>query len=539
MGWRNRSILKVSGFEGLRASSGQILRAKLESRTWPCTFLMELVRLLASLLWLLFGKMGGHDHCAARECHDGRSSRRGDVVNGVRLSFHVFPRDHDARRLWVSRVNRADLTVKDVTKSTVLCSLHFHEGRRTTDQPHPINFAHANYQLCRPKSEKRSSPSTGPAPKRSCTKERRHVPERLSTLAHRAVAERLSSQEKTIADLSARLGPTARAVEEKKGPRPFMSWRSLSPNINKFRFYTGLPTTLLFIDMMQYLAEPIKSLHLRPGDKRHGPGVAPAAGSEKMGRPRALSPSDELLIVLVWLRHAFNLEVLADMFGLSSSSQVSYILNAWIPFLAHHLGDLLKWPSKEAVRANLPESFREDPECAHVRVILDCYEVWIERPSSLSLNAAMYSDYKGHTTYKVLVGVTPTGYVSFVSAAFPGAISDPEITRQSGLLTKLDDGDTIMADKGFTLAAADLQPRGLKFTLPPFREGNKQMPAQDVAKTRKVANKRIVVENAIGRMKCWALLKNTLCLHTAQSGHVSDIVKLVAILANCGPPLRK
>ena len=101
--------------------------------------------------------------------------------------------------------------------------------------------------------------------------------------------------------------------------------------------------------MMQYLAEPIKSLHLRPGDKRHGHGVAPAAGSEKMGRPRALSLSDELLNVLVWLRHAFNLEVLADMFGLSSSSQVSYILNAWIPFIAHHLSDLLKRPSKEAV----------------------------------------------------------------------------------------------------------------------------------------------------------------------------------------------
>ena len=75
-------------------------------------------------------------------------------MNGVCLSFHIFPRDHDARRLWVSWVNCADLTVKDVTKNTVLCSLHFHEGRRTMDQPHPINFAHANYQLCRPKSEK-------------------------------------------------------------------------------------------------------------------------------------------------------------------------------------------------------------------------------------------------------------------------------------------------------------------------------------------------------------------------------------------------
>ena len=67
----------------------------------------------------------------------------------------------------------------------------------------------------------------------------------------------------------------------------------------------------------------------------------------------------------------------------------------------------------------------------------------------------MYPDYKGH--------------VSFVSAAFPGANSDPEITRQSGLLTKLDDGDTITADKGFTFAAADLPPRGLKFTLSPLR----------------------------------------------------------------------
>ena len=70
------------------------------------------------------------------------------------------------------------------------------------------------------------------------------MPERLSTLAHRAVAERLSSQEKTTADLSARLGPTARAVEEKKGPSPFMSSTSLSPNIDKFKFYTGLLTTL-------------------------------------------------------------------------------------------------------------------------------------------------------------------------------------------------------------------------------------------------------------------------------------------------------
>ena len=127
----------------------------------------------------------------------------------------------------------------------------------------------------------------------------------------------------------------------------------------------------------------------------------------------------------------------------------------------------------------------------------------------------------------------------FVSDAFPGATSDPEITRQSGLLDKLKPEDAIMADKGFTLAAADLQPRGLKLVLPPFREGDRQMAAEDVQRNRKVAAHRIVVENAIGRLRAWAILQHRLRIRAAQSGHVSDIIKLVAILANFNPPLRK
>ena len=64
------------------------------------------------------------------------------------------------------------------------------------------------------------------------------------------------------------------------------------------------------------------------------------------------------------------------------------------------------------------------------------------------------------------------------------------------------------------------------------------MPANLVVKNRKVANRRIVVENAIGRLREWAVMQHTLCFQAAQSGHVSDIVKLVAIFTNMGPPLR-
>ena len=75
-----------------------------------------------------------------------------------------------------------------------------------------------------------------------------------------------------------------------------------------------------------------------------------------------------------------------------------------------------------------------------------------------------------------------TDHISFVSDAFPGAISDPASTHQSGLLNEMEEGDFIMADKGFTLTAADLQPHGIKLALLPFQEGDKQMLANLVVK---------------------------------------------------------
>ena len=297
-------------------------------------------------------------------------------------------------------------------------------------------------------------------------------PPTLSSIAGRLLRERLSDQEKVIEQLTADFSRLRLASSSLSFPlsRPFLSWESLSKNQAKFRYYTGLSTTGIFSAIMQHCAEPLKSLTVRSNTPTAADAGKPSESGPagKMGRPRSLSLENEFLLVLVWLRHAFKQEVMADLFRLSSHYQVSYLVNAWVPFLASELDSLLKWPSKEEVKANLPDSFRNDPETEGVRVILDCYEVWIEKPSSLSLNAALYSDYKGHTTYKVLVGVTPTGYISFISEAYPGAISDPAITRQSGLLDKMQPGDYIMADKGFTLSAADLQPRGIKLTLPPF-----------------------------------------------------------------------
>ena len=83
-------------------------------------------------------------------------------------------------------------------------------------------------------------------------------------------------------------------------------------------------------------------------------------------------------------------------------------------------------------------------------LIVDCTEFQMEKPSSLDAQSACYSSYKSTNTVKALLGITPSGVVSFVSELFPGSTSDQQITIQSGLLDNLKRGDEIMADKGLT-----------------------------------------------------------------------------------------
>jgi len=57
-------------------------------------------------------------------------------------------------------------------------------------------------------------------------------------------------------------------------------------------------------------------------------------------------------------------------------------------------------------------------------IIIDCFEVFIDRPASLMERAQTWSNYKKHNTYKFLIGITTQGSVSFISKGWGGRVPD-------------------------------------------------------------------------------------------------------------------
>ena len=137
--------------------------------------------------------------------------------------------------------------------------------------------------------------------------------------------------------------------------------------------------------------------------------------------PKKLSQRDELLLILMRSRLELLNEDLAERFGVSPTL-CSYIFTTWIKLLSKVLGKaLVVWPPRESIREHLPERFLKSGygKCC---ATIDCAKVFIKRKKSLSAQADTWSDYKCHKTFKFLVWITPTGFISFLSSCYGGQV---------------------------------------------------------------------------------------------------------------------
>ena len=253
--------------------------------------------------------------------------------------------------------------------------------------------------------------------------------------------------------------------------------------------------------------------------------------SEKRGQKRSLEPEDELFLTLCRLRVNTPEKVLADNYNLSVS-EVSRIFATWLDLLHSRLIQLPVWATKKTIKETMPEVFQQ--KYPITRVILDCTELFIEKPSCFRAQSDTYSTYKSHNTAKGLVGIAPNGALTFVSDLYGGHCSDKIIVEHCGILQLLEEGDSVMADRGFEIQAL-LAPRKVYLNIPPFMRSKDQLNPDEEDETREIASVRIHVERAIERVKNCNILKQI--LPNCMSEDIDKIWKVCCLLANFKGPL--
>lgn len=242
---------------------------------------------------------------------------------------------------------------------------------------------------------------------------------------------------------------------------------------------------------------------------------------------------DRLLIFLMKIKTGLTFSALGVLFSIHRTT-VSRIFHTTLQRLTAATANLVFWPRIDVVQATMPHCFH--PKYSNTRVIIDCTEFKIEIPSTVDNRVYCYSHYKKNFTAKVLIGITPGGFICLKSRVAGGRKSDSQITIESGLIDKLEEGDVVLADKGFPEIKATIDKSGKRVMLvmPPFLEKNNEFTAEETEETYHVARVRIHVERIMQRLRLHSILDK----FTENLFHcVDDIIHICCVLVNLQPPI--
>ena len=299
------------------------------------------------------------------------------------------------------------------------------------------------------------------------------------------------------------------------------------------KFYTGIASFSLFTKLHEKISPFVRQLW-------KGPKVTSTKIKRKfrqsvpnrMGPSRKLHDFDQFLLMLMKIRLNMQMHDLADRFNISTSL-CSSLFTSWSKAAAMVLGSVVFMPDQGRINETKPRRFSA---VKNLNCIIDCSEIFTETPKDHRIQRLLWSSYKHHNTLKFLIGVAPNSFISFLSKAYCGSISDKEICIQSDFFNKIEAHCSIMADKGFHIEK-ECNARSIHVIIPPGKRGHAQMLTGDVIKTKLVAQLRILVEQVIRRLKCFRMLSQELPVNLVH--HIDDVLIICAGLCNLQNPIMK
>lgn len=214
----------------------------------------------------------------------------------------------------------------------------------------------------------------------------------------------------------------------------------------------------------------------------------------RMGRPHRLAPFEELLLVLLFLRHNLVDVLLGGLFGIIKSVARS-IRQRMLKYLYEALKERLQLGTEEERRK---EGYPIGPVDGDVLTfVLDGSEQPVQCAGNAVQDSRFYSAKKGQHSINTLLVMAPTGRVLYVSPAFPGSVQDTEIVNQTRRhwYDKMAEWEWGLGDEGFK----GLLRQGYRI------EGTTK--ANNI-RYRAFSSKRIVVEMKFQELKNWRAVRD-------------------------------
>lgn len=248
-------------------------------------------------------------------------------------------------------------------------------------------------------------------------------------------------------------------------------------------------------------------------------------------RSHRLTVKERLILTLTKLKLDLSYVTLAALFNISNQLCKTYFFDM-LTVLSKILKHCIYFPSSEEISANIPKCFKYFPNC---RVILDCTEITIQKPTCLCCRIKFYSQYKRNLTVKFMTGVSPAGLITFVSDAYGGRASDKIIFEESNLINKLcPNKDAIMVDKGFLIDDICAMYK-IKLIRPPFLKNKKQLSAEEAVMNQQIASARVHIERSNQRLKLFKICNGK--LQWSLVPKIDEIFTIVCGITNLSAPI--
>jgi len=179
--------------------------------------------------------------------------------------------------------------------------------------------------------------------------------------------------------------------------------------------------------------------------------------------------------------------------------------------------------------------FTFSPHPANLLAFIDCHEQEMQGPRDKTVARTMWSEYKQRYTLKFLGAIGPNGAFTFVSTAYPGRITDPQITRLSGFVDTVHEFGITSADKGFMMQKAFSDVLHSLAVPPKAAQKQEAFSGQQMQGTARIARKRIHVERAFRRAQEFDILHRRIPI--LQVDLWGMIFRVCCRLTNFQPPI--